>query len=89
MSNSIELTRITEVIKHHEEQLTAHRFVIKALLSIQTPAQLKLMKELINNSLDFKEHDHKLINDSVMLEHLEGVRREMPHLFPGIFDKDE
>ncbi|AVJ60465.1 hypothetical protein CI665_014245 [Klebsiella quasipneumoniae subsp. similipneumoniae] len=89
MSNSIELTRIIEVLKEHGEQLTAQRFVIKSLLAIQTPAQLKFLKELINNSLDFKEHDHKKENDDVMLEHLKGVRREMPHVFPGVFDREE
>ncbi|MGK0688431.1 hypothetical protein ACSFC0_24080 [Serratia marcescens] len=89
MSNSIELTRVIEWLKEHEERLTAHQYAIQSLLALLPQSKLDEAKVILRNTIKFNEFDRQKINDEAWLERNKGVRRELPHIIPGLFDEDE
>ncbi|HAD5969474.1 TPA: hypothetical protein G8O67_005416 [Salmonella enterica] len=86
MSNSIELTRIYEWLKEHDERITAHQYVIQSLLAMLPQHKLVEAKKLLRNSLEINKYDRQKINDEAWLERHNGVLRELPHLIPTLFD---
>ncbi|MBL4562301.1 hypothetical protein [Citrobacter koseri] len=88
MSNSIELTRISELLKEHEERLTAHQYVIQSLLAMLPQSKLDEAKKLLRNSLEINKYDRQKINDEAWLERHKGVLRELPHLIPKLFEDE-
>lgn len=89
MSNSIELTRISQLLKEHEERLTAHQYVIQSLLAMLPQSKLDEAKKLLRNSLEINKFDCQKTNDEAWLERHNGVLRELPHLIPTLFDDHE
>jgi hypothetical protein len=79
---------IVDWVKEHEERLTAHQYVIQSLLCMLPQSKVEDAKKLIKNSLMLNKADREKINDEAWLERHPGVLRELPHVFPTLFDDE-
>lgn len=79
---------IVDWIKEHDERLTAHQYVIQALLCMLPQSKVREAKKLIKNSLIFNKAEREKINDEDWLQRHPGVLRELPHVFPTLFDDE-
>ncbi|WP_338658716.1 hypothetical protein [Yersinia intermedia] len=89
MSNSVEITRIMEILRTNEERVTAHQYAIQSALAVLNPAQLTLVKELLVNTVNINDAHHRKTGDMTWLGRSKGVRRELNHIIPKLFNGDE